>query len=77
MTVSSVFATIAAAIKAIPIIDSWFAQIVAAWMQNQTRITLSEITDAASLAARAETDEQRYIAAEKWRQALSKTRILP
>jgi hypothetical protein len=77
VTVSSVFATIAAAIKAIPIVDSWFRQIVAAWMQSQTRATLSDITDAASFAARAETDEQRYIAAEKWRQALSRSRVLP
>ena len=77
MTVTSVFATIAAAIKAIPIVNSWFEQIVAAWMQGQEKATMSAIVDAAASAARAESDADRYAAAEKWRLALSRSRFIP
>lgn len=77
MTAASVISAIVAAIKALPILNDWFAQIVAAWMNAQTKTTMAKIVDAASFAARADSDEQRYIAAEKWRQALSRQRVIP
>ncbi len=77
ITVGSVFSAIVGAIKAVPIIDGWFQQLMAVWMNGQTNATLANIADAAAFAARAETDEQRYQAAEKWRQALMRPRILP
>lgn len=77
MTASSVIAAIVAAIKAIPILDGWFRQIVAAWMQGQEKATMSAIVDAAASAARANTDADRYAAAEKWRLALSRSRVVP
>lgn len=64
-------------IKAIPVLDSWFQQIVALWMTAQTAETLAAVADAAALGARAQTDTDRYAAAAKWREALSRSRQLP
>jgi hypothetical protein len=75
MTPVDIFTAIAAAIKAIPIIDSWFQKIVAAWMNGQQKQTMTQIIDAAAFAARADTDELRYQASEKWRKALSRPRV--
>jgi hypothetical protein len=77
MTAAGVISAIVATIKAMPILDGWFRQIVAAWMQGQEKATMSAIVDAAASAARAESDADRYAAAEKWRVALSRSRILP
>lgn len=77
MTPADTFLAIAAAIKAIPIIDGWFSQIVAAWLNGQTKATMSAIVNAAAFAARAENDEERYQASEKWRTALARERVLP
>jgi hypothetical protein len=38
------------------------------------RSTISAIADAAAYAANAKSDEERYAAAEKWREALSRPR---
>lgn len=77
MTASAIIGGIVGIIKAIPIIDSWFGQLVAAWMAMQTQKTLSGIADAAALGARAATDTDRFKAAEKWREALSQPRYIP
>lgn len=77
MTLSMLFSAIVGAIKAVPIIDGWFQQLIAAWMNGQTDETLGQIADAAAFAARADSDELRYQASEKWRKALSRSRVLP
>jgi hypothetical protein len=66
------------ALVAIPKIADLVMQTVSAivgwYIQKQTSDTLAAIADAAAFAARAQTDEQRYQAAEKWRTALSRPR---
>jgi len=68
------------ALVAIPKIAGYveaFASWVATWYVNRLKQEqLTKIIDAASLAARAETQEERYVAAEAWRTALSAPRII-
>jgi hypothetical protein len=73
----AIISAIVGVIKAVPIIDSWFQQIIAFYMSTQTNETLSEIADAAALSAHATSEEERYVAAEAWRKAMSRPRILP
>lgn len=52
------------------------AEAVTLWyIQKQQAENLAKIADAAAFAAQAQTDEERYIAAEKWRCAFSQPRI--
>lgn len=70
--------SILSALAAIPQILGYvetFAGAVTAWyIERQKSETLSLIADAAALAARAQTDDDRYKAAEAWRVALSRPR---
>lgn len=50
--------------------------IVSWYVTKQTTETLSAIADAAAFAARANSDEDRYKAAEMWRAALSRDRYI-
>jgi hypothetical protein len=68
--------TLIAAIKAVPIIDGWVQQLIAAYIMTQTNDTLSKIQDAAALAARATTDAERYAASDAWVAALSRSRFV-
>lgn len=67
------------ALAAIPKILGYlqdFAAGVALWyVQTMDRKTLSNIVDAAALASRAETQEDRYAALDAWRRALSRPRV--
>jgi len=69
------------ALAAIPAIAGYVekaVQAVVAWYINkQNSDTLAEIANAAAMAARATNEEERYAAAEQWRQALSRSRITP
>lgn len=71
--------TILNALIAIPKIAGYVEQVVAAamawYVARQKAETLAQIADAAAFAARAQTDEDRYQAAEKWRSALSSPRV--
>jgi hypothetical protein len=73
-------ATILEALIAIPGIAAAvykFVSAVVAWyVQKQTNETLAAIADAAAFAARAQTDADRYQAAQKWRDVLSRSRYL-
>lgn len=66
------------ALVAIPKIADLVMQTVSAivnwYVQKQTADTLAMIADAAAFSARAQTDDERYKAAEKWRTALSRPR---
>jgi hypothetical protein len=75
MTASAIISGIIAFIKAIPIIDGWFQQAIAAYMNGQTNATLAAIADAADFAARAQTDADRYVAAQKWVTALARSKV--
>ena len=74
--ITTVFTTILAIFKAIPIIESLFNQFVAFYMNQQTNQTLSLIVDAAAKSARAKNDVERYAAAQSWITALSRPRVL-
>ena len=69
------------ALTAIPQILGYveaFAAAVTGWyVQRQKAETLSKIADAAALAARAQTDQDRYAAAQAWQVALARPRITP
>lgn len=50
---------------------------IAAWyLAEQEEETLRGIIDAANFAARAKTQEERFQAAQKWREALSRRRYV-
>lgn len=75
MDAGTIIGGIVAFIKAIPIIDGWFQQIMVAWMDGQNADTKSKILDAAALGARAVTDADRYKASQMWQVALKRPRI--
>lgn len=75
MTASAIIGGILGIIKEIPIVNDWFNQLIAAYLAAQTGATLSAISDAAALSARAVTDADRYAAATAWQQALSRERV--
>ncbi len=45
------------------------------WVQRQTQATLADIANAAALTARAQTDADRYAAADAWQKALQNSRV--
>jgi len=67
------------AIAAIPsllgYLQTFAAQVVLWYVQSQNNTTLSAIADAAAFAAKAQTEADRYAAAQKWKDALSRPRI--
>lgn len=75
LTAGAIFDAIIGAIRAVPIIDGWFQQLIATWMMVQTQATLGKITDAAAFAAKAQTDADRYAASAKWQQALQQDKV--
>lgn len=70
--------TILDALIAIPkiagFVQTTVTAIVAWYVEKQTAATLSAIADAAAFAARAQSDDDRYKAAELWAKALSRPR---
>jgi hypothetical protein len=76
VSASAIIGGVIAFFKAIPILDSWLQQLIAAYVNSCTSETLSAIADAAALSARAKTDADRYAAAEVWQTALSRDRVL-
>lgn len=72
--------TILSALIALPGIANAIWKLVSAitlwYVQQQTNETLAAIADAAAFAARAQTDADRYTAAQMWRTALSKPRVV-
>ena len=79
MTIAAWIAAVLNALAAIPKICSFVESVASAvalwWVQRQTSNTLSEISDASAMAARATTDDQRYAAAAAFRAALSRPRV--
>lgn len=56
-------------------IEAAVKEIVLWYVQRETAETHQMIADAAATAARAQTQEERFHAAELWRRALSRPRI--
>lgn len=73
------FLSILNALIAIPkiagYIEAFCSQLITWWIQRQTNQTLSLISDAAAMGARAKTDEERMAAAQAWQKALSRPRV--
>lgn len=61
--------------KLVGYVESAVSAVVAWYVGRQQASTLAAIADAAAFAARAKSDEDRYAAAQKWRDALSRPRI--
>jgi len=57
-------------------LDKWLTEIISWYLSKQTKDTLSEIADAAAFASKAKTKEERYEAAKKWQDAISRTRYI-
>lgn len=73
--VSSLFTALADVATIGTLIESFASAVTLWYVQRQKAETLSQISDAASLAARAQTDEDRYAAAKAWQDALSRPRV--
>lgn len=56
-------------------VESFATTVVTWYVQRQSNQTLSLISDAAALAARAQTDGDRYAAAQAWQNALTRPRV--
>lgn len=56
-------------------VEQAVGQIVLWYVQRANNQTLSAIADASALASRAKSDEERYAAAQKWQEALSRPRV--
>lgn len=67
------------AIAAIPAllgyVEKFAAQCALWWIQRQKAESLAAVSDAAALAARATTDEERYKATDAWHHALGLPRV--
>jgi hypothetical protein len=71
----ALFNALAAIPKILEYLNSFAAGVVQWYVERQTNETLREIADAAALASRAKTSEERYAALGKWRAALSRPRV--
>jgi len=75
MSIVAILNALAAIPSFVGFIESAASQITLWFVQRQNNKTLAAISDAAALAARAQTDADRYAAAKAWQTALSKSRI--
>lgn len=79
MTVAAFIYALLNALVAIPkigdLVTSAVSGAVMWYVSRQNNETLSEIADAAAMAARATTDDERYKAAEAWQKALQRPRV--
>jgi len=70
-----VLGLIVAIIQAIPTVERWFNSLIATYISMQKEETKRQLVDAASLTARASTEEERFNACAAWVNALSRSRI--
>ena len=77
MTIGTILSALIAIPKIGTLVSNAVSAVVLWYCQNATNQTLSAIADAAALAAKAQTDDERYAAAAAWSAALSRSRITP
>lgn len=75
MSAGAIIGGVIAFFKAIPVFDKWLQQLIVAYIMSQAQATRAEIVDAAALAARAVTDDERYKASAKWQEAFQRPRV--
>lgn len=75
MTVGAILSALAAIPAILGYVETFAGAVVLWYVQRAQTETLSAISDAAALAARAKTDDDRYKAAAAWQAALSKPRV--
>lgn len=75
ISAGAIIGGVIAFLKAIPILDGWFQQLIAAYIMAQNAAVKAALVDAAALAARAQTDDERYKASAAWQAALQKSRV--
>ena len=71
----ALFNAIAAVPSMLKFAEEFAAAITLWFVQRANNETNKLIVDAAAMAARASTQEERYAAVEKWKEALSRTRV--
>ena len=75
MTIGAILSALAAIPSIFGYVESFCQAVVQWYVARQNAETLGMISDAAALAARAETDEDRYKAADAWAAALKRPRV--
>lgn len=75
MTIGSILSALAAIPQILGYIESFAGAVTLWYVQRQTAANLAAIADAAALAAKAQTDADRYAAAAAWRTALSSVKV--
>lgn len=74
MSIGAILSALAAIPKIMGYIESFASAVTLWYIQRQKAETLSALADAAAFAARAQTDDERYQAAQKWRDVLTNGR---
>lgn len=75
MTIGAILSALAAIPQILGYVESFAGAVVLWYCQRATNQTLQAIADAASLAAHAKNDQDRYAAAQAWKTALSAPRV--
>ena len=75
--ITGLFNALAAIPALINAVESFASAVTLWYCQRATNATLQAIANAAALAAHAQTDADRYAAAQAWQTALSKPRVTP
>jgi hypothetical protein len=73
--VEALFSALASIPQILGLVESFASAVTLWWVQRQNNQTLQQIADAAALASRAQTDEDRYKAADAWAAALKRPRV--
>ena len=76
MTIGAILSALAAIPSILGYVESFAGAVTLWWVQRQKAETLSAIADAAALASRANTDDDRYKAADAWQKALGRDRFI-
>lgn len=77
MSIGAILSALAALPQILGYVEAFAAAVTLWYCQRAQNQTLMAISDAAALASRAKTQEDRYAAALAWKNALSRPRITP
>ena len=75
MTIGAILSALAAVPQILGYVESFASAVTLWYVSRQQATTLQAIADAAALASRAQTDADRYAAADAWAAALNRPRV--
>lgn len=75
MTIGAILSALAAIPQILGYVETFASAVTLWWVQRQNSQTLAMIADAASLAARAETSDDRFKASDAWAAVLKRPRM--